>query len=318
MKYRLIVLLAAVFAAAVLLCGCGAQTAAEKPLQIVTTNFAGYDFARRITGDCADVRLLLSPGEEVHSYEPSAQDMITIQSCDLFVCVGGESEDWVDRVLDAAQPVKTLRMMDCVETVHTGEALESDHADHEDHADHAEHAHAEEYDEHVWTSAANAMTIVSDLCKAVCAADPENRTVYEAETAAYLQELSRLDAAFRETVAAAPHKLLVMADRFPFLYLTREYGLEYLAAFPGCSSGTEASAATVAALIDRVQSDGLDVVFYIEFSNQKLADTVCESTGAEKRLLHSCHNVTKDEFDGGATYLSLMEHNLAAIREALN
>lgn len=183
-----------------------------------------------------------------------------------------------------------------------------------DHEEEEEH----ELDEHVWTSPKNAKLIVQKISDALCALDPDNAATYKANTTSYLGELDELDAAFQAVVDGAVRKTLVFGDRFPFRYFADAYGLEYFAAFPGCSTETEASAKTVAFLIDKVKDESIPVVFNVELSNQKMANTISESTGAKVLLLHACHNVSKAEFESGVTYLDLMKQNVENLKEALN
>ena len=250
--------------------------------------------------------MLLSPGEESHSYEPTPQDIIAIQNCDLFLYIGGESDNWVSEILNAADGVRALPLMDYVdlklETLTDGMEGEADG----------------DYDEHIWTSPQNASVMVSAIEQALADIDPDGADVYLQNLENYNSQLETLDSDFREVISSAKRNTLVFADRFPFRYFADQYGLDCYAAFPGCYMGSEPSAATVVFLIDKVQSEHIPVVFYIEFSNEKMADTICEATGAKKLLFHSCHNVTKTDFEKGETYLSLMHSNVLALKEALN
>ncbi|GHU12703.1 periplasmic divalent manganese/zinc-binding lipoprotein [Spirochaetia bacterium] len=284
-------------------------------LSVVTTIFPPYDFVRAIAGDEA-VRLtmLLKPGAESHSYEPTPQDIIAIQRCDVFIYVGGESENWVNRVLDSLDPAvlankRLVRLMDCVEVV------EEEIVEGMEEADDEEEGIA--LDEHVWTSPQNAKRIVEKITAALCEAAPTNAALYREKAAAYIAELETLDAEFRAIAASGRRKTLVFADRFPFRYFTATYGLDYYAAFPGCSTETEANAATVAFLINKIRGEQIPVVFHIEFSNGRMADAIGEATGAKKRLLHSAHNVSRDELGAGITYLDIMRSNADVLREAL-
>lgn len=315
-----------------LLSGCAAQAPLpptdDGNLSVVTTNFPPYDFVRELGGDKVSVRMLLSPGEEVHTYEPTPQDIIAISECDLFIYTGGESDAWVEDVLGSiADPDLTvLRMMDCVE-LYAEEAVEGmqavshghDH-DEEDCTGH-DHGHgheAVEYDEHVWTSPANAMAICAAITEALSAHDSENKAFYASMLESYLAQLAALDADLRDAVATGKRSTIVFSDRFPARYFAEEYGLTYFAAFPGCASQSEASARTVAFLIDKVRIEDIPAVFTIEFSNGKMADTICAETDAAALQFHSCHNVTKDEFESGVSYLSLMRQNAGNLRIALN
>lgn len=468
-------------------------------VNVVATIFPQYDFIRQIAGDNVNLTMLLSPGAESHSFEPTPQDIIRIQNCDMFIYVGGESDAWIDEILDSMDTsnMEIVSLMDLVDTVEEEmvEGMEDDHGHEHSHEIHAEdiearpledfkgswqsvlpyfedgtldeyiaataeknektpaeektdflqkrateyktieitdtgltistdagnvsgeysyveyrpvyndegeisnvwyvyqiskpseklptylafsdhaikpqdhdehehedelphfhlrygsesidalidaenwaptyypsgataedikealldhdHAHEAEYDEHVWTSPKNAMTIVQALSDKLCTLDNANASVYEHNTATYLEKLGNLDNAFKEAVSAGNRKTLIFGDRFPFRYFTEAYGLNYFAAFSGCSTETEASAATIAFLIDKVKDENIPTVFHIELSNEKMADSICESTGAKKLLFHSCHNITKDDFESGIGYLDLMTQNVDNLKEAL-
>lgn len=332
-----------------LLSGCASPGTAGSEdsgkIRAVATIFPQYDFLRQIGGDHLELTMLLNPGAESHSFEPTPADMITVSQSDLFVYVGGDSDAWVETILESVDTSEKeiVTLMDCVETVaeEDVEGMETHgHAhDHEDsdpgqndadaltasestrdnaNTDH-DHDHEEtEQDEHVWTSPQNAIRIVEKLRDALIAIDPENAGDYTQNAADYIGKLEHLDQEFQETVDTAKHHTIILGDRFPFRYLADAYGLDYYAAFPGCSSESEASAKTIAFLIDKVKEEQIPVVFTIELSNEKMTDSICEATGAKKLLLHSCHNVTKDDFEQGITYLDLMERNVQALKEALN
>lgn len=298
-----------------------ATTSSTDTISVVTTIFPQYDFVRQIAGENVELTMLLSPGSESHSYEPSPQDIITIQNADIFIYVGGESDEWVSEILSSmdTSSMEIIAMMESVQIVEE-ELLEGMEEDEQDHGDGENHENEEEveYDEHVWTSPINAMAIVQDIADALAKVDSTNADLYEDNAAIYKEELSSLDKQLREVVQNANRTTLIFADRFPFRYLADEYGLTCYAAFPGCSTETEASAATVAFLIDKVNEEKIPVIFFIELSNEKMADTIVESTDAEKLLLHSCHNVTKDDFEAEVTYVSLMKQNIENLKEALN
>ena len=298
-------------------------------ISIVATIFPQYDFARRIAGGRADIKMLLKPGMEAHSFEPSPKDIIGISECDLFLNVGGESESWLDAVLDSADNphMKIISALDCVEAIEeeTSEGMQSrgHHHEHEENESESYHHHdedeeEEEYDEHVWTSPMNAIAIVNEINAALCELDPDNAAFYCENTNKYVAELVELDNSFREVIAGAKRKTIIFGDRFPLLYFVREYDLEYYAAFPGCAAETEPSAATVAFLIDRVKREKVPVVLYIELSNHKVADAIAESTGTRTAQFNTCHNITAKDFAAGETYLSLMKANVDVLKEALN
>jgi zinc transport system substrate-binding protein len=469
------------------------QVADNGKINVVTTIFPPYDFVREIAGDKVNVTMLLPPGSESHSFEPSPRDIITVQNCDIFIYVGGESEEWVNRILNSMDTsnMKIIAMMDCVNVVEEEivEGMEDDEEGH-DHghdsepftindvkdralsdwagswqsvypllldgtlkpvmehkaesgektaneyynqyktayqtdvekinisgdaitfyrngvpstaryaykgtavlpeddgrlwvryqfealnnvkgapkyvlfSDHkfapgkSEHFHiyagdagfsvfmedknpanyptyypasltkteiaAEmigheeepEYDEHVWTSPVNAKLIAGAIADALKQADAPNADAYDAGAKEYFAKLDALDASIRTLVAGGKRKTFIFGDRFPFRYFADEYGLSYFAAFPGCSTETECSAATIAFIVDKIRDEKIPAVFYIELSNEKIADTIREETGARKLLLHSFHNVSNRDFENGATYHSLMTANLANLRTAL-
>lgn len=295
-----------------LLSGCGAQSEPEgEGISVVATVFAPYDFARQLVGERGEVTLLLPPGSEAHSYEPSPKDIIEIQNCDLFIYVGGVSDAWVSDVLESAGgEVRTVTLMDCVEL------LEEEHVEGME-VDEDEHEGEIEYDEHVWTSPRNAELICEKIAAALCEVDPEGAEEYGTALESYCAQLDELDAAFTEVVENGVRDTVVFGDRFPLLYFAKAYGLNYYAAWPGCADEAEPSAATVTFLIDKVKAEGIPVVFHIELSNEDMADTICNETGAKKMLFSACHNVTRAQFDAGVTYLELMWQNVDALREAL-
>lgn len=292
--------------------GCEAASKIDQNenLSIITTNFPIYDFARQITKDIqgTEVKMLLPLGAEAHDFEPTPQDIISISDCDIFIYIGGESDVWVEGVLNNLDhEINTLKLIDFVDLENEPEAL--DEHDHDE--------HDQETDEHIWTSISNAKKMASAITDKLSEQDKLNELSYRLNCEFFTQQLTKLDDEFKAVVAEGKRKAIVFADRFPFVYFAKAYGLEYFAAFPGCALEVEASAATVAELINKVKSEEIPVVFYIEFSNQMLCNTVVEATGAKKLLFHTAHNVTQADFDAGITYLEIMQNNLEALREAL-
>jgi zinc transport system substrate-binding protein len=314
-KYISIALAALLAVAALTGCAVKSKPAGSGRLSVVATIFAPFDFARQVAGGNADIMMLLPSASESHSFEPTPQDIITIQNADVFVYVGGESDDWVRGVLDSmdTSKMKIVTLMDCVEVVE--EEVVEGMEDEEEAEDGEEEP---EYDEHVWTSPRNAKLIAQKLSDTLCEVDSAGADTYRANTATYLAKLDELDGKFRAAVDGAARKTLVFGDRFPFRYFADAYGLDYFAAFPGCSTETECSAATVAFLIDKVRAEGIPVVFHIELSNAKIAGTIAEATGAKVLELHAAHNISKADFESGVTYLDIMTRNVDALREALD
>ena len=287
-------------------------------ISVVTTIFPYYDFTRSIAGDKADIRLLLSPGSEPHSYDPSPSDIVAIENCDIFIYNGGESDEWVESVLDSVKNknMKVMRMMDYVDLLYE-QSVEHDEHDHEIEHEH-EHEYGEEYDEHIWTSIKNAEKLTTAIYDELSLCDSANKATYSSNKDSYLSELHTLDSEISDIVSNAKRNTVVFGDRFPFLYFVTDYSLEYECAFPGCSSETEPSISTVTHMIDFTREHQVPVVFYLEFSNGKVAKLISEDSGAKILRFSSCHNVTKDEFADGATYISLMKQNANALKEALN
>lgn len=315
-----------------LLSGCAPASVPEREdgtLHIVTTVFPAYDFARAAAGELAEVELLLPPGTESHSYEPTPADILAVRDCDLFIYLGGESDAWVETILAAAEPTgRTLAMIDCVETLeeeHKEGMQEEGGHDHDAH-DHGHEDHDEdeaylgavmEIDEHVWTASANAAALTRRFGEELAALDGEHAAAYRANAEGYAREIDRLDEEFHAFFDGLTDRTIVFGDRFPLRYFAEEFALDYYAAFPGCSTQTEPSAATVAFLTDKVKAEEISTVWYIEFSNHLVADAIAEAAGAGTAMFHTCHNVSPDELERGETYVTLMEGNLERLREHL-
>lgn len=306
--------------------GCSSKKQeGENGIKVVTTIFPAYDFASQIGMDKISVDLLLAPGTESHSYEPSPQDIIKISESDVFIYVGGENDSWVDDILSTIDlsNIKVIKLMDCVKVVEEEyvEGMEQDKKHHDEHDEHDddddEHDHSE-WDEHVWTSPVNAIKISEKIKDILTEIDKENNQFYEENYNQYKGKLEKLDQAFKQVIANAKRKELIFGDRFPVRYFTEEYGLKYYAAFPGCSADTEPSAATVAFLINKVKEDNIPVVLQIELSTGNIARTICEETGAKLYTFYACHNLTKEDFKAGKTYLDFMWENVETLKIALN
>lgn len=304
--------------ALLLLSACGPALPEETDrLQIAAAVFPAYDFARAAAGGQADVTLLLPPGAESHSYEPTPADILRVQGCDLFIYLGGESDAWVDAILSAIEPEgEALRMIDCVDLLEeeTVEGMQGGH-EHEHEEDHGHLGEVVGMDEHVWTDPRNAAAITRTIGERLSALDPANAEAYAAGAEGYARELEALDRDFAAFFEGLPGRTIVFGDRFPLRYFAEAYGLDYYAAFPGCGAQTEPSAATVAFLTEKVREEGLPAVWYIEFSNHLVADSIAEAAGVRTAQFHTCHNVSRADLEAGATYLSLMQGNLEALRE---
>lgn len=314
----------------------------QKKYSVVSTSFPGYDFARAVTKNTnISTKMLVKPGAETHTYEPTPQDIIDIKNADMFIYVGGDSDTWVEKILKDVDTKKThvMKLIDLVSTVneeivegmededeHDHEHADHDHDhdhdhkhdhdhDHESHAhkhDHDEEEEGPEIDEHVWTSPKKAMEIVKKIAEVASEIDTEEKTKINDNAEKYVAEIAQVDKDLHQAIDGKISEIVV-ADRFPFRYFADEFGLKYAAAFSGCSEQTEASAKTISFLINKVKQDKVKKIYKIELSNGKIAETVSKDTGAEVLELHSAHNVTADDFSKGVTYVDLMKRNLAAL-----
>jgi zinc transport system substrate-binding protein len=304
--------------------GCGSEKSGAAPsdgkLNVVTTIFPEYDFARAISGGNADVALLIDPGASIHSFDPSPGDLKVVSDADVFIYVGGESDEWADRVIESLDDpnMKIVRLMDYVDNVEE-ELKEGMEPEEEEEEGETESGEEEiEYDEHVWVSPGNALLLMDAIKNALSEADPANSSEYEANAAKYKEELEKVDAEIADVVNSAKRKKIVVADKFPFRYFVDHYGLDYVAAFPGCSDQADAGAQTIAYLMDTVTNENIPYVYHVELSNRNVADAIAEQTGADVLLLNSCENITKEDFDAGVTYVNLMSVNVENLKKGLN
>ena len=311
---------------------CNSTNSGDK-MSIVTTIFPEYDWVMNVLGekkDNADVTLLLDNGIDLHSYQPTPKDIVTISKCDLFIYVGGESDEWVDDALKQAvnKDMKVINLMetlgDAVKEEEVIEGMEEEDHDH-DHEEGEEHDHEEEeeeveYDEHVWLSIKNAEVIVKEIGKSLADIDKENASVYTANVTSYVNSLKELDKKYADAVKAGSKDTLLFADRFPFRYLVDDYNLKYYAAFVGCSAETEASFETIKFLAGKVDELGLNVILKIESSDGGIAKTVKEATTNKNQTImtmDSLQSASTKEYKAGRNYLSVMEQNLTVLKDAI-
>lgn len=282
-----------------------------KKLKIVTTIFPEYDWTRAVLGDRevdVDLTMLLDNGTDLHSFQPAVKDIMKVSSCDLLIYVGGESDQWIEDALESAQnkDMKTINLMEVLgDTIKEEENVEGMQESGHGHEDEDE----KEYDEHVWTSLRNASVICGIIAETLEEMDPENKDVYASNAAAYQEKLSNLDTEYQNTVDSAKQNTLLFADRFAFRYLVDDYGLNYYAAFSGCSAESEASFKTVTFLAEKLDELGLKTVLTIEKSDDRIAQTVIENTETKDQKileLNSMQSITSDEIADGVTYLSLI------------
>ena len=307
------------------LAGCGEKNKSEKnaDLSIVATIFPGYDWVREIMGDeaeNADITMLMDNGTDLHSYQPTAEDIMKVSDCDLFVYVGGESDAWVDDALKQAKnkDMQVVNLLDVLgNNAKEEEVIEGMEPEEEKEGGEEEEP---EYDEHVWLSVKNAEVLSKAIADALEKADPDHKDIYQENASAYSEKLKDLDAKYQEVVDGASQKTLLFGDRFPFRYLVDDYGLSYYAAFVGCSAESEASFDTISFLANKVDELGLKDIMAIENSNQKIAKTIIENTKEKNQkilTLDTMQSTTSDDVKNGTTYLSVMEKNLEVLKEAL-
>ena len=320
---KMIALLLALLMAVGMLAGCAKQNDDDTndttdELRIVTTIFPAYDWVKAVLGDQADhadITMLLDNGVDLHSYQPTADDIVKISDCDLFIYVGGESEGWVEDALknSANKDRKVINLLDVLgDSVKSEEVVEGMQEE--------EHEHEEEADEHVWLSLKNAEVLVGAISNALQALDAENKEIYAANADAYMKKLSALDAEYQTAVDNASCKTVLFGDRFPFRYLVDDYGLNYYAAFIGCSAETEASFETVSFLAKKADELNLPCVLTIEGKHHKIAETIVKNTAQKSQkilTMDSMQSTTSKDVASGTTYLSVMEKNLAVLKEAL-
>lgn len=308
----------AALTALTLLVASGCDFSSDGKLHIVCTIFPQYDWVRELTKGVQNVEITLleDSGADLHNFQPSAADKVSILNSDLFVYTGGESDDWARTLLENAE--KDVRSLDLIEAL--GERALTEEEGIEESGGH-DHEHEDETDEHIWLSVQNAKVLVSAIQEELCAVDEGNAALYQSNAASYLAELSALDEAFAKTVSSAKRSVLVFADRYPFRYLAHDYGLTCYAAFSGCSAESEASFATILALVKHVEENALPYVVVLENSTQGIAKQVIDNTKSKDQgilVLNSLQSVTREDIESGATYLGLMKEDLAVLKTALN
>ncbi len=299
-----LLILLCVFLCSIAACRQSPSSTSDNRVKIVTTLFIHYDTARAVAGDYADITLLLPPGTESHDFDPTPGNVVDICNANLFL-YSGSFETFSARVLDQIDPDRTLAV-----DMSKGISLISPD---DSEADHDHDAH--EVDQHYWTNPLNVIIMTNTVCDALIQADPEHEEDYRANAALHIAELQTLDHDFRSLLSNSSSKKLIVASQFPFLYFCREYGLSYLAAYDTCAEHSEPSVKRVTQMIDTIREEKIPAVYYKEFANTSLANTIAEGSGAKIYLLHSAHNVSAEDFKNGVTYIQLMQQNLKNLAE---
>lgn len=319
---KLSVLLATLLVLATLLCSCSLPAIPQGGLKIVCTTFTQYDFIRNILGSEENLILLNKNGADMHGFEPTAKDIVEIRTASLFVYVGGASDKWVEKAVNATEnpDLKAVAMTEYVDTLTLEDVETLEFGSHHEHS-HAEHSHdhsPDEADEHIWLSLKNAVAITNGLCGEICAIDPENAEKYKSNAAAYVAKLEALEKEYEAVFTESERDVLLFADRFPFAYLTHDYGVAHLAAFTGCSSESEITAETFTHLIEHTNELSLPCILMLDGSDGKTAKTVSNATGAKILTVDSLQTVSETDIKNGATYYDTMTKNLEIFKEALN
>ncbi len=294
--------------------GEGTETDGTGKLQVVTTLFPQYDFARQIGGDDAEVSLVLLPGMESHMYDPTPGDMIEISEADMFIYTGAEMEPWAQELADSVDMTR-VRIVDASQGVDM--MKEEDEHDHEEEHGHEEHHHEHTYDPHIWLDMHNAMQMVETIADVFCELDPAHAADYQARAEVYLEQLEALDAEIRATVAGGGRRDIVFGGRFAYGYFIHGYDLDYESVYDSCSADTEPSMAQMAEVIDYMKEHQVKYILYEELSTPNVARAIAETTGAEMLMFSTCHNVTKDDFESGVTFIDLMQQNVETLKKAL-
>lgn len=288
----------------VFLCGCGGSvTPPNNKISVVATVFPVYDFVRAVGGGNVEVKLLIKPGSEVHSFEPAPSDIMAIADCDLFAFIGGESESWARSVL-ADSKVNNIALIDEVD-------LEDQHT--HEHS----HGHSHSHDEHIWTSPQMAADMVNAICERLCALDESHAAYYRANAAEYIEKIGSATKEIEAVTQNAEENFILVADRFPFEYFTDYFGIEYMAALDGCAAPSDISLKAMARLSSAVEEKQIKAVFCTELSSRVIANALSEQTGVRVIELHSAHNVTLEDFKSGVTYVDIMKRNAAALKEGI-
>ena len=282
----------------VLLTGCKMHKK-KNGLQIVVTSFPCYDFARAVTNNPDNITMLIKPGSEVHTYDPTPQDIMTINEADVFIYIGGESDEWVINVLNSVdnKDLKVIRLFDYVSL------LKEDGEDEED--------------EHIWTSPDNMIKCIEAIYNVIIKIDNKNKDKYKVNKDNYITKINNIDNKYQEMLKDTKRNVLVFADRFPLKYFANYYNIDYIAAFNGCSAEAEINPKKLTKIINTIKNKDVPIIFYLEFSNQKIADTIKKEAKVESELFESGQNITSNDFKNGVTLVDMMENNLSKVERAL-
>ncbi len=322
LNYIKILILCALCMAFLCACTKGEENTNSKAPRIVATGFPQYDFARSVCGSDANIKMLIQPGSDTHSFEPSLSDIVAIEEADVFIYNGGESDVWVDKILSGLKN-KDLKIISFMETEGVNLYEEAPHfhnhsCEDKGHTHHHKDGISKRYDEHLWMSPKNSIVLIKEISTVLSGVNPSMTSQYKKNADGYIERLEAIHGELSGISKNTDHKLIAVADRFPFLYLTKDYGFDYMALFSACSSEGDAGPKHIADMVEEMNKHLVSSVFHIELSNKKMAQVVSEKTGAKILMLHSCQNVSKAEFESGISCAALMEQNIKNLKEALS
>ena len=315
------------------------KSQSSNKITVVATLFPQYDFAKKIGGDKVDVKLLLTPGTESHTYEPTPQDIIKINKSDLFIYTGKYMEPWSERIsngidsdtiiLDASKGINLIKTDDDDEEEHHQSHKDEEHHENEDenhedeehyHDDKSEEVghHHHEYDPHIWLDPQNAVVMVKNIAEQLSKISPENAAFFNENANKYIEEINKLDSEIQDVVNTSKNNKIAFGGTFAYAYFVNRYNLEYVSAYHSCGEDTEPSVADVKNVIDYMKSNDIKVIFYQELSSGKIAESIAKETNAKKLIFHTVHNASQEEINKGESYISIMRANLNSLKEALN
>ena len=291
------------------------ETSKSEKITVIATLFPQYDFAKQIAGNKAEVSLLLPPGTESHTYDPTPADILKVSNSDIFLYTGKEMEPWADKIINS---VKNKNLI--VGNVSTGiDLMKLEHHHHDDEHDHEKTSHHEHnFDPHIWLDPNLAAKMVDNITLIFCQKDPQNSDYYKGNSEIYKNKLYELDENFKNMINSSKRKSIVFAGRFAHLYFINHYGLEYIAAFDGCSTEAEPSVKKISKIIDFIYKNNIPAIYYEEISEPKVANSIAEQTGTKTLKFSTLHNVTKEQLENNITYIDLMQENLENLRQGLN
>ena len=283
------------------------QSQSEEKIKVIATLFPQYDFAKQIGGDKVDVSLLLTPGTETHTYEPTPQDIINVNKADLYIYTGKYMEPWSDKIANSI--TSNTQVLDASKNINliNEEQFEKEHDTIDNNEEESDNSHHHEYDPHIWLNPQNAIGMVKNIEEELCNIDPQNKEYYQKNAENYINQLKSLDTEIETTIKESPKNKIAFGGTFAYAYFIQRYNLQYISAYDSCGENSEPSVAKVKEVIDYIKQNNINVIFYQELSAGKIADTISKETGAKKLIFHTIHNASKEEINNGETYISLMK-----------